>query len=108
MQPIQSLAAGALRAVCAAGYLEVEGVSIVARTFHRAADGRSVPNIERVAAEIEKCEGFAVRIRPASKVQAPKTIYAATRAITNVSRAARSVSPIGGAAVSMGRTRSTT
>jgi hypothetical protein len=32
-----------------------------------------VPNIERVAAEIEKFEGFAVRIRPASKVQAPKT-----------------------------------
>jgi hypothetical protein len=32
-----------------------------------------VPNIDRIAAEIEKFEGFAVRIRPASKVQTPKT-----------------------------------
>ena len=32
-----------------------------------------MPNIERIAAEIEKFEGFAVRIRPASKVQMPKT-----------------------------------
>jgi hypothetical protein len=32
-----------------------------------------VPNIERIAAEIKKFEGFAVRIRPASKVQTPKT-----------------------------------
>jgi hypothetical protein len=33
---------------------------------------RSVPNIERIAAEIEKFEGFAVRIRPASRAQTPK------------------------------------
>jgi hypothetical protein len=32
-----------------------------------------VPSIERIAAEIEKFEGFAVRIRPASKVQPAKT-----------------------------------
>jgi hypothetical protein len=33
-----------------------------------------VSNIERIAAEIAKFEGFAVRIRrPASKVQTPKT-----------------------------------
>jgi hypothetical protein len=32
-----------------------------------------VPSIERIAAEIEKFEGFAVRIRPASKAQTPKT-----------------------------------
>jgi hypothetical protein len=31
-----------------------------------------VPSIERIAAEIEKFEGFAVRIRPASKAQTPK------------------------------------
>ena len=34
---------------------------------------RSVPNIERIAAEIERFDGFAVRIRPASEVQTPKT-----------------------------------
>jgi hypothetical protein len=34
---------------------------------------RSVPNIERIAAEIQKFEGFSVRIRPASKAQTPKT-----------------------------------
>jgi hypothetical protein len=32
-----------------------------------------VPSIERIAAEIEKFEGFAVRIRPASKAQPAKT-----------------------------------
>jgi hypothetical protein len=32
-----------------------------------------VPSIERIAAEIEKFEGFAVRIRPASRVQTAKT-----------------------------------
>jgi hypothetical protein len=32
-----------------------------------------VPSIERIAAEIEKFEGFAVRIRPASNGQARKT-----------------------------------
>jgi len=32
-----------------------------------------VPNIDRIAAEIETFEGFAVRIRRASKVQTPKT-----------------------------------
>ena len=32
-----------------------------------------MPNIERIAAEIEKFEGFAVRIRPASKGLTPKT-----------------------------------
>ena len=42
MQPIKSLAAGALRAVRAAGYLEVEGAGIAVRTFHRAADGTLV------------------------------------------------------------------
>ena len=31
-----------------------------------------MPSIERIAAEIEKFEGFAVRIRPASKAHAPK------------------------------------
>jgi hypothetical protein len=31
-----------------------------------------VPSIERIAAEIEKFEGFAVRIRPVSKAEAPK------------------------------------
>jgi hypothetical protein len=42
MQPIQSLAAGALRAVRAAGYLEVEGADIAVRMFHRATDGTLV------------------------------------------------------------------
>jgi hypothetical protein len=32
-----------------------------------------VPNIERIASEIARFEGFAVRIRPASKAQTPKT-----------------------------------
>ena len=32
-----------------------------------------MPSIERIAAEIEKFEGFAVRIRPASKAKTPKT-----------------------------------
>ena len=31
-----------------------------------------MPSIERIAAEIEKFEGFAVRIRPASKTQPTK------------------------------------
>jgi hypothetical protein len=42
MQPIRSLAAGGLRAVRAAGYLEVEGAGIAVRTFCRAADGTLV------------------------------------------------------------------
>ena len=58
MQPIQSLAAGALRAVCAAGYLEVEGVSIAARTFHRAADGTFVTTRSIGSAyEVEQHDG---------------------------------------------------
>ena len=32
-----------------------------------------MPTTEKISAEIEKFEGFAVRIRPASKVQTPKT-----------------------------------
>ncbi len=31
-----------------------------------------MPSIERIAAEIEKFEGFAVRIRPAADAQSPK------------------------------------
>jgi hypothetical protein len=31
-----------------------------------------VPNIDRIATEIEKFEGFAVRIRPAAKAQTAK------------------------------------
>lgn len=32
-----------------------------------------MPSIERIAAEIEKFEGFAVRIRPVTKTQTSKT-----------------------------------
>jgi hypothetical protein len=68
----------------------------------------SVPNIERIAAEIERFEGFAVRVRPASKVQTPKTnLGSYARNYERIARG-RSVSPIGGAAVSMWCTRNST
>jgi hypothetical protein len=53
---------------------------------------RSVPNIERIAAEIEKFEGFAVRIRPASKAQTPKTnLRSYARNYERIARASFSV-----------------
>jgi len=52
----------------------------------------SVPNIERIAAEIEKFEGFAVRIRPASNAWAPKTnLRSYARSHERIARASFSV-----------------
>jgi hypothetical protein len=53
---------------------------------------RNVPSIERIAAEIEKCEGFAVRIRPASNGQTPRTnLRSYARNYERVARASFSV-----------------
>jgi hypothetical protein len=51
-----------------------------------------VPSIERIATEIEKFEGFAVRICPASKVQTPKTsLRSYARNYERIARASFSV-----------------
>jgi hypothetical protein len=52
----------------------------------------SVPSIERIAAEIEKFEGFAVRIRPVSNGTAAKTnLRSYARSHERIARASFSV-----------------
>jgi hypothetical protein len=51
-----------------------------------------VPSIERIAAEIEKFEGFAVRIRPATKALVTKTnLRSYARSHERIARASFSV-----------------
>jgi hypothetical protein len=51
-----------------------------------------VPSIERIAAEIEKFEGFAVRIRPISRAQTVKTnLRSYARSHERIARASFSV-----------------
>jgi hypothetical protein len=51
-----------------------------------------VPSIERIAAEIEKFEGFAVRIRPAAKTQpAKKNLRSYARSHERIARESFSV-----------------
>lgn len=51
-----------------------------------------MPSIERIAAEIEKFEGFAVRIRPASKAPSPKAnLRSYARSHERIARASFSV-----------------
>ena len=51
-----------------------------------------MPNIDRVAAEIEQFEGFAVRIRPATKSQPAKTnLRSYARSHERIARASFSV-----------------
>ena len=53
---------------------------------------RNVPSIERIVAEIEKFEGFAVRIRPPSNGQTPRTnLRSYARNYERIARASFSV-----------------
>jgi len=53
---------------------------------------RRVPSIERIAAEIEKFEGFAVRIRPVAKQSTVKTnLRSYSRSHERIARASFSV-----------------
>ena len=59
---------------------------------HNAAKLNSVPSIERVAAEIESFEGFAVRIKPVSRASAGKTnLKSYARSHERIARASFSV-----------------